>query len=131
MEIGFKGFKYEFITEHTNREIVELEQLTQLPAADLSVMIQTGRWSWTAILGLLYISMRRSGATITWDAILDADPDDVTLPTEDEAEEEAAGPLAESEVDVQYAETRIETLERNGSQSSPMSSESSPVTSST
>lgn len=130
-KISFKGLTYEIPSKFTNREMVEIEQISKRDIAEVYEMMEKGRVSWGALMAILYVSMRRAGALVTLDEILDANPDAIERPAGEEDEDEAAGgvaaplPLPSGE-DGSAGESEIPAS--SGAQPSPTSSESSPAT---
>lgn len=88
--VKFRGFDYDLPEEFTRREVVEIEQLTGVPVAEWR-----GRYS--VVVAMAAIAMKRAGAKITYDELLDSD-DELEVDFEDESDiPKAPGEAAASE----------------------------------
>jgi hypothetical protein len=134
MQITFRGLGYELpdVDDLTNREMMDVERISGRDMAEIIQYVNEKRpVPYSLIVAFAMIAIRRSGATITLDELLDAKLTEL-IPDEEEprAEGDNPGPLpdrepASSEPGV---EGSADTPAGPGIPRSPTSSESSPET---
>lgn len=132
-KIRFKELEYDApgIDDFTNREMMDVERISGHEAAEIFEMVQRRQFSFSVVVAIAHIAIRRSGATVTLDEILDAKMSDFEIVADTALEASAdPGPLLEDAASIPDADTEA-VLVTNGDQPSPTSSESDLVTSST
>ena len=97
-KVKFKGFEYEIPEEFTNREMMEIEDISNKSAGEISDGIKKKRLTWGATCAIAYAAMKRAGATVELDELLDASMGDIEIinPPATPATEATPGPLDES-----------------------------------
>ena len=107
--IVFKDLRYRLPEEYTSRELILMEQVSGLTVGEIDAHIKRGVASWGLLCAMAHVAMKRAGATVSLDDLLDA-PVNVLGIEQDEKEDDASGPPASDEgVDEMEEETLAES----------------------
>lgn len=121
-EVKFRGLGYELPFDLTNREMMDVERISGSSALEVHRALKRKTLSWGMVVALMHIAMRRAGATIALDELLDAPMEDFDFEDDgDEAEADAeepqpVSPLPDAAADTTTAATP-ETPASAGAQS--------------
>lgn len=91
-KIRFRDLEYE-IPEFTNRELMEIERVSGIPTSEVEAGLSRGSVHYSTMMAWAWIAIKRSGATITLDELLDAPVGSVALLKDEEEEAEADRPF--------------------------------------
>lgn len=96
--VRYKGFEYEIPGEYTNREMMLIENIAECRAADFYNALdeEGGQLKWGMIVAVSFIAMKRAGAKIPLDELLDADMDAIEFVGDPVPEVTPTDPLAVS-----------------------------------
>ena len=117
----FRGVEYDIPDEFTNRELMEIEHVSGIPTSVVERGILEGAVHYSTLVAWTWVAIKRAGANVTLNALLDAPVGSITWIKD--KPEEAEVPLGADAGEGNNDPSDQPMPDDDGTQPSPSSSE--------